>query len=154
MVMRVIGLERIEIERLRQRMRRLVAALQEVMDDVPADGVNAWTPPVDLCETNDAIILKVELPGVAADDVELTLTTTALRISGKKRRRSGRGAISHLCSERGYGAFKRNVPLRWSLKTRGATAKLENGLLTVRLPKLADRRGEEFKIPIKEKDEG
>ncbi|MCA1817787.1 MAG: Hsp20/alpha crystallin family protein [Acidobacteria bacterium] len=148
--MRVIGLERIEIERLRQRVRRLVAALQEVMDDAPADG--AWSPPVDLCEAKDAIILKVELPGVAADDVELTLTATSLRISGRKKRRATR-AVSHLCSERGYGAFQRTVPLRWSLKTRGATAKLDNGLLTVRLPKLADRRGEEFKIQIKENEE-
>ena len=147
--MRVIGLERIEIERLRQRLRRLVAALQEVVDDAPADG--AWSPPVDVCETKDAIVLKVEVPGVAAEDVELTLTATSLRIEGKKRRRA-RGSVSHLCSERGYGAFRRNVPLRWSLKTRGASAKLENGLLTVRLPKLADRRGEEFKIPIKEDD--
>jgi HSP20 family protein len=75
-----------------------------------------------------------------------------LRVAGKKKRRAPRGAISHLCSERGFGAFARTVPLRWSVKTRGATAKLENGLLTVRLPKLADRRGAEFRIPIKESD--
>ena len=148
--MRVVGLERIEIERLRQRVRRLVAALQEVVDDAPANG--SWSPPVDVCETKDAIILKAELPGVAAEDVELTLTATSLRIVGRKKRRATR-AVSHLCSERGYGAFSRSVPLRWPLKTRGATAKLKNGLLTVRLPKLADRRGEEFKIPIKENDE-
>jgi HSP20 family protein len=153
MVMRVIGLERIEIERVRRRVRRLVAALQEVMDDVPADGAGAWTPPVDLCETSDAVFVKAELPGVAAEDVELTLTSNALRIKGKKKRRAPRGAISHLCSERSFGAFDRAVALRWSLKTRGASATLENGLLTVRLPKLAERRGAEFKIPIRGNDE-
>jgi HSP20 family protein len=152
--MRVIGLERIEIERLRQRVRRLVAALQEVMDDVPADAAGAWTLPVDLCETRDAIFVKAELPGVAAEDVELKLTSTHLRIKGKKKRRAPRGVVSHLCSERSFGAFERALPLRWSLKSRGATATLENGLLVVRLPKLDERRGVEFKIPIKEKDEG
>jgi HSP20 family protein len=152
--MRVIGLERIEIERLRGRLRRLVAALQEVMDDVPSGAAGIWTPPVDVCETSDAVVVKVELPGVTAEEIELTLTSTSLRVAGKKKRRAPRGAISHLCSERGYGAFERAVPLRWSVKTRGATARLENGLLVVRLPKLADRRGTEFKIPIKEKDEG
>jgi HSP20 family protein len=152
--MRVIGLERIEIERLRQRVRRLVAAMQEVMDDVPSDAAGAFAPPVDLCEARDAIILKVELPGVAADEIELTLANNSLRIAGKKKRRAPRGAVSHLCSERGYGAFTRTVALRWPLKTRGASARLENGLLTVRLPKLSDRRGAEFKIPIKERDEG
>ena len=151
--MRVIGLERIEIERLRQRVRRLVAAMQEVMDDVPADAAGAWTPPVDLCETGDAIILKVELPGVAAEEIELTLTNNSLRIAGRKKRRAPRGgaaAVSHLCSERGYGAFARTVALRWPLKTRGAAAQLANGLLTVRLPKLSERRGAEFRIPVKD----
>jgi HSP20 family protein len=152
--MRVIGLERIEIERLRGRLRRLLATLQEVMDDVPSGAAGAWTPPVDVCEASDAVVVRVELPGVAADEIALTLTSTSLRVAGKKKRRAPRGAISHLCSERGFGTFERTVPLRWSVKTRGASAKLENGLLTVRLPKLADRRGAEFKIPIKEKDEG
>jgi HSP20 family protein len=151
--MRVIGIERIEIERLRERVRRLVAALQEVMDDAPVDAAGAWKPPVDLCETNDAVVLKVELPGVTAEDLEVKLSGDSLRVAGKKRKRASRGAISHLCSERAYGAFERTLPLRWSVKTRGATATLANGLLTVSLPKLADRRGAEFKIQIKENDE-
>jgi HSP20 family protein len=133
--MRVIGIERIEIERLRERVRRLVAALQEVIEDAPADAAGAWKPPVDLSETTDAVVLKVELPGVAAEDVEVKLSGNSLRVAGKKRRRAARGAISHLCSERAYGAFDRTLPL------------------TVRLPKLADRRGAEYKIPIKSNDE-
>jgi HSP20 family protein len=147
--MRVIGLERIEIERLRQRLGRLVAALQEVMDDVPADGPGAWTPPVDLCETAEAVVVRVELPGVGAEEIELLLTSGALRVAGRKTRRAP-GHVSHLCSERGYGEFSRTLPLRWPVRTRGATATLRDGLLTVRLPKLADRRGAEYRIPIKD----
>ena len=150
--MRVIGLERIEIERLRQRVRRLVAAMQEVMDDVPSAAAGAWTPPVDVCESGTDVVVRVELPGVGAGDIDLTLTNNSLRIAGRKKRRAPRGAVSHICSERGYGTFTRTVALRWSLKTRGASAQLANGLLTVRLPKLSDRRGAEFKIPIKESD--
>ena len=149
-MVRVIGLERIEIERLRNRMGRLVAALQEVMDDVPADAPGAWSPPVDLCETVDAVVVRVELPGVEAGEIDLVLTNGALRIAGKKKRRAPGGVVSHLCSERGYGEFSRTVPVRWPLRTRGATAELRDGLLTVRLPKLADRRGAEYKIPIKD----
>jgi HSP20 family protein len=134
-------------------VRRLVAALQEVIDDAPTDITGAWRPPVDLCETSDAVVLKMELPGVAAEDVEVKLSGGALRVAGKKRRRAARGALSHLCSERAYGAFDRTLPLRWSIKTRGATATLANGLLIVRLPKVADRRGAEYKIPIRSNDE-
>jgi HSP20 family protein len=150
----IVGLERGEIERLRRRVGRLFAALQEVIDDAPAGGAGAWSPPVDLCETKDAVVVRVELPGVAVGDVELALTAAGLRVSGRKKCRATRGVVSHLCSERAYGEFSRTVPLRWPVRTRGASARLAHGLLTVRLPKLADRRGAEFRIPIKERDEG
>jgi len=147
-------LERIEIERLRNRVGRLLAALQEVADDSSLAIPGAWSPPVDLCETADAVCVSVELPGVPPDSIEVSVTSTYLRISGKKKRRVLRGSISHLCSERSYGNFNRTVPLRWPVRVRGATAELNNGLLRVRLPKLADRRGAEFKVPIKANDEG
>jgi HSP20 family protein len=146
-------LERIEIERLRNRVGRLLAALQEVADDGSLAIPGAWSPPVDLCETEDAIRVSVELPGVLTDSIEVSLTSSYLRISGKKKRRVLRGSISHLCSERSYGNFNRTVPLRWPVRVRGATAELKNGLLQVRLPKLADRRGAEFKVEIKANDE-
>jgi HSP20 family protein len=149
-----IGLERLELKRLRDHVGRLFAALQEAAeaDAPPAPG--AWTPPVDLCEAEDAIYVRVELPGVRATEIKLGLTSAQLRISGEKKKHAPRRRIiSHLCSERSYGHFSRVVPLRWSVHVREATAALKNGVLIVRLPKLRDRRGAEFKVPIKEKDE-
>ncbi len=148
--MRTIGLERIEIERLRNRVGRLFAALQEAVEDVAPLMPGAWSPPVDLCESREAVNVCVELPGVQADQIEITLTSTHLYICGKKKGHRPRGLISHLCSERSYGNFSRTLPLRWPIRVRDATAELRNGLLVVHLPKLADRRGAEFKVEIKE----
>ena len=58
--------------------------------------------------------------------------------------------LSHLCSERSYGKFSRIVPLRWTVSIQDAEATIDNGMLTVRLPKIEDRRGVEFKIPVKD----
>jgi HSP20 family molecular chaperone IbpA len=58
--------------------------------------------------------------------------------------------LSHLCSERSYGKFSRIVPLRWTVSIQDAKASVDNGMLTVRLPKIEDRRGVEFKIPVKD----
>ncbi|HKP71901.1 MAG TPA: Hsp20/alpha crystallin family protein, partial [Pyrinomonadaceae bacterium] len=96
------------------------------------------------------VCVAVELPGVPAEQIEVALTSTHLRVSGKKKRRATRGSLSHLCSERSYGNFSRTVPLRWPVHVRATTAELKNGLLTVRLPKLTDRRGTEFKVEIRE----
>ena len=110
-----------------------------------------WAPPVDLCETSDAIMLCVELPGLTAEQVKIGATNTQLRIWGEKKRRVGRSKIlSHLCSERSYGRFCRIVPLRWTVSVQDATAEVANGMLTVRLPKIEDRRGVEFRIPVKD----
>jgi len=146
---RATGLERLELHRLRDRVGHLFAALQEatVAEDPLAS--ETWSPPVDLCETVDAIVLRVELPGLTADQINIGATNTQLRIWGEKKRRAARSKIlSHLCSERSYGKFSRIVPLRWTVSLRSATAKVTNGVLTVCLPKIEDRRGAEFKIPV------
>ncbi len=151
---RATGLERLELQRLRDRVGRLFAALQEatVAEDPLAS--ESWAPPVDLCETTDAIVLRVELPGLTADEIKLGATNTQIRIWGEKKRRTSRNKIlSHLCSERSYGKFSRLVPLRWTVSQRDATAEIANGILTVRLPKIEDRRGVEFKIPVKDASE-
>jgi HSP20 family protein len=150
-----VGLKRIELERLRDGVGRLYAALQEASEaEVPVAGAS-WAPPVDLCETKHDIIVRVELPGVAASQIKIGLTNTHLRICGeKKKRASRRPLVSHLCSERSYGNFSRIVPLRWTINVNEATAELSNGVLIVRLPKRKERRGAEFKIPIKENEEG
>jgi len=147
-----IGLKRIELERLRDGVGRLYAALQEATEaEVPVAGVS-WTPPVDLCETKNEIIVRVELPGVAASQIKVGLTNTHLKICGDKRKRTPRNRIlSHLCSERSYGHFSRVVPIRWTINVTDATAELTDGVLVVKLPKRKERRGTEFKIEIREK---
>jgi HSP20 family protein len=146
---RQTGLERLELQRLRDRVGRLYAALQEatVAEDPLAS--EAWAPPVDLCETEEAIWIRVELPGVSANEINVGLTNTQLRLWGEKKRRPARRRItSHLCSERSYGRFSRIVPLRWPVSICTGTADLKDGVLLIRLPKITDRRGSEFKLSV------
>ena len=145
------GLERIELERLRDRVGRLYAALQEATQaDVPSIP-GAWLPPVDLCEMEEMVVVRVELPGVRAVDIKVGLTSEQLTVQGQKKKGAPRQRVlSHLCSERSYGPFSRTIPLRWPVSVRDATAELENGILRVMLPKLKDRRGTEFKVPVKD----
>jgi HSP20 family protein len=96
------------------------------------------------------IVLHVELPGVTQEQIKIGATNTQLRLWGEKKRRVTRNKIlSHLCSERSFGRFSRIVPLRWTVSVRDASAELSNGILTIHLPKIEDRRGVEFKIPVK-----
>jgi HSP20 family protein len=148
---RATGLERLELQRLRDRVGRLYAALQEATEAENPLASGAWAPPVDLCETEQAISIRIELPGVTADQVKIGLTNTKLRIWGEKKRRPNRRRIiGYLCSERSFGKFGRVVPLRWAVCIRNATAELTNGMLIIHLPKIEDRRGEEVLVAVKD----
>jgi HSP20 family protein len=145
------GLERIELKRLTERIGRLYSALHEAAETETAPLAGAFTAPVDVCETADAIYIRIELPGVKADEIDVALNSNKIRISGqKKRRHSRQRIISHLCSERNYGKFVRVVPLRWTVSVKSTRAELKNGVLLVHLPKLKDRRGTEYRVSIKE----
>jgi HSP20 family protein len=148
---RATGLERLELQRLRDRVGRLFAALQEATETENPLVSGAWAPPVDVCETETTIIVRAELPGVSADEIKIGLCNTKLRIWGEKKRRPARRRImSYLCSERSYGKFGRIVHLRWTFSVRDTTACLKNGVLQIHLPKIADRRGGEVVITVED----
>src|SRR5215213_1135243 len=148
---RATGLERLEVQRLRDRVGRLYAALQEATEAENPLVSGTWAPPVDVCETETMIAIRAELPGVTADQIKIGLTNTKLRIWGEKKRRPNRRRIiSYLCSERSFGKFGRIVPLRWTVCIPDATAELQGGVLHIYLPKIEDRRGEEILIGVKD----
>lgn len=144
--------DRAELERLRGRVGRLFVALQEASEMVAGEA-GAWLPPVDLCESEKFVTVTVELPGVRAEQLEVTLANEHLKIRGRKRKGAPRAVISHLCSERSFGQFARTIPLRWPIRKSAATAELKDGVLTVRLPKLEERRGGEHRIEVKEESD-
>ena len=90
---RITGLERLELLRLRDRVGRLFAALQEatVAEDPLASG--AWAPPVDLCEATDALYVRVELPGLRPINSD-RLTTLNYESGGRKSERRGATILS------------------------------------------------------------
>jgi HSP20 family protein len=146
------GLERIELKRLTERIGWLFSLLQEAAAVQSPSLAGAWSPPVDLCETTEAIVIRIELPGVSAAQIKVTLIGNQLRICGEKKKRTARQRItSHHCSERAYGPFDRSVPIRWPIEVKRATAELAKGVLLIQLPKLKDRRTSGISIPITEK---
>ena len=148
---RATGLERLEVQQLRDRVGEIYEALQEATEAENPLASGAWAPPVDLCETQTSISIRVELPGVTADQIKIGLTNTKLRIWGEKKRRPNRRkVISYHCSERSFGKFGRIVPLRWTVCVRNASAELKGGMLHIYLPKIEDRRGEEVLITVKD----
>lgn len=97
------------------------------------DGVRI--PPIDLAETEQEVIVKAELPGVAKDQVELEVMPERLWVSAEIKREDERGKATVHCQERAGGRFERSISLPAEVITDQVKASLENGILEVHLPK-------------------
>jgi HSP20 family protein len=94
-----------------------------------------WEPPVDIYETDDALVLEVELPGVSTDAVSVELDEHILRLSGERTRQPAVTGGQYRREEGRYGAFQRAFRLPTSVDQAKVQATYKNGVLALRLPK-------------------
>ncbi|HYB70692.1 MAG TPA: Hsp20/alpha crystallin family protein [Candidatus Bathyarchaeia archaeon] len=114
-------------------------------DEFPALG--EWTPQMDISETKDSLIAKVEVPGMDAKDIQLSLQEDLLTIKGEKHHEKEEKDEHYHRVERAHGAFVRAVRLPVAVDPGKVTATFKNGLLTVTLPKTPAAKG--TPIPVK-----
>jgi len=123
------------------------SGLPRIVDEEVATGY--WAPPVDLSESSSEVIVRVELPGVEAANVEVAICEGLLKIYGHKEcDTDSEKPVCYLRIERNYGRFYRALRLHTTVDSARATAQLTNGVLVIRVPKLEERRCREVKIPV------
>lgn len=93
-------------------------------------------PALDVRETEQAMHVAVELPGVPKDQVEITLEDGVLTISGEKKSRHDDESHGVHIMERSYGAFTRTLKLPQTIDSEKAEANFTDGVLTITLPKV------------------
>ncbi len=98
----------------------------------------AFSPRVDVVETDKEIKVSVELPGMTEEDIEVTLDDDMLTISGEKKSEHEEKEENYYYMERSYGSFRRVVPLPCSVDEEKVTATFKNGVLNIVLPKAAE----------------
>jgi HSP20 family protein len=105
-----------------------------------------WTPSIDVTESNTEVAVKIEVPGVAPENVNVSLNGNVLTVEGEKSAEREEEGKNYYRAERSFGSFRRSVELPQNVDLDSAAAEHTNGVLTVRLTK---RKGSEAKrIPI------
>ena len=112
--------------------------IDRLFEDTFARDGNAWTPAVDIKETEKDIRVELELPGLKPEDVEVTAENGVLTIRGEKRseRKEGEESRYHVV-ERAYGSFMRTFQLPQGIDEEQINAEFDNGILTLLIPKAA-----------------
>ena len=109
--------------------------------------VGEWMPKLDLSETKDAYVAKLEVPGVEPKEINVSVRDGLLVMTGEKTREEEEKNEKFYRTERAWGAFTRTIPLPGPVDTEKTTAAFKDGVLTVMLPKMAAAKGS-F-IPVK-----
>ncbi len=105
-----------------------------------------WTPPVDIVETKDRLVLKAELPGFAEEEIQLRFDEGILCLEGERKFEKESEDEKYHCVERSYGRFSRSFRLPANVDGERISASFHNGLLVIDLPKREEARPKRIRI--------
>ena len=103
-------------------------------------------PLADVIETDNQIIIKTDLPNVKKSEINVNLTENTVEIMAKFEEEYNEDEVDYIIRERNYGETKKIIQLPAKIKTKEVTAKFEDSILTINLPKV---EGEKIKVDIK-----
>lgn len=99
-----------------------------------------FTPPYDVIELSDKIIVMVEVAGMNADDFKISLVRDRLVVTGVRHRPNLHTQAAHHRVEIGFGEFRLEVPLSWSVEQALVSASYRDGFLQIELPRRAQKQ--------------
>ena len=139
-------------------MGRLRSALDRLFEEffegslLPArregDGLR-FLPAVDLRETDDALILEAELPGMTQKEMSVQVVGDVLTIRGERRREAEQKSKNYLRREMSTGIFERQIPLPAEIDPDKVEATYTNGILQVSLPKVPGAKSKTVPVKVK-----
>lgn len=129
-----------------EKLARLRDGMNEILSDsasgVPqpesiSDAID-WIPSADVLENKDDIVIRVDIPGMSSEEIDLAIAGDVLVIKGERNQEMEREDENYHAIERDYGKFSRHIQLPTSVDMDNIKASYKNGVLTIRLPKIEE----------------
>jgi len=108
--------------------------------------LNGWTPALDVYEEKDNLVVKVELPGVKKDEIDVSVHENTLTVSGERKSERTEEDASATRAERYFGRFQRTVTLPKPVDKGKITARYKDGILTVTLAKTEEAKPKQIQV--------
>jgi len=138
-----------------KRGRNGLARLHTEMDDLfdsffrglerPFAGCKAW-PAIDVAEEDEAIVIRAEVPGCKAEDIDISVHGNTLTISGEKKLEEEKREKGYYHMESTYGSFRRELNLPTDVDANKIDAVCKDGVLSITLPKAATAKAVKVKV--------
>ncbi len=110
--------------------------------------LSGWTPALDLYEDKDNLYVKIELPGMKKEEIDISLHDGCLSISGERKSETRHAEAELYRAERFFGRFQRTVTLPTPVAADKAKAQYKDGILTVTLPKTEEAKPKHIDVNV------
>jgi len=139
-----------ELDEIRRRFDEDVVrpVMHAVWERIPEEA-KSWSPAMDIYEKGDNLVIKIELPGMKQEDIDLYVVEDSLTIKGKRDPDAGIKEDDYFRSEFAYGNIFRTVDLPYSVDTKNIDAVYEDGLLRVTLQRTAGSKPKKVTVQVK-----
>ena len=137
-----------EMERMKGEMDRLWDSFIETGPGRRRRDKGIWLPSLDVSETKNDIVVKVELPGVDPKDIDISLSDGMLTIKGERKQEREEKETDYHLIERTYCSFTQLVPIGKEVKGDKIDASFKDGVLKITLPKSEEAKKKEIKIKV------
>lgn len=113
----------------------------------PSSNASRFTPPTDMWETEDAFVVAIEMPGFDRDGIDVAIERGSLTVTGRREIDAAEDQEFHL-RERSAGQFRRSFSLPASIRTSDVSARFEDGVLRIELPKAEEARTKKIEVDV------
>ena len=136
-----------ELDEMRRRLEDDIARpfLRHIWDRIPEE-VKRWAPSVDVFDKDDDFVVKVELPGMKYEDIDLSISEDTLVIKGEKNPEAGIKDGDYHRSEIAYGSFYRSIVLPSTMDTENIEAVYEDGVLRITLKRASGAKPQKIEV--------
>ncbi len=121
---------------------------QEVNGPLSWADQSAWSPAMDVRETPEAFIIEADVPGLKKDEVQIEVADNVITVKGERWGQREENKKDYHLAERQVGSFRRSVAIPGGFQHDKVGAKFENGVLTVTLPKLEEKKPRKIEVKV------
>lgn len=133
-----------EMESLRRQMDRMFDELAGFERKSDTD----WTPAIEMQDRGDSLLVRAEIPGVEAKDIDIQVAREAVSIAGEHRYEKKTEEKGFFRSELRYGSFQRTIPLPVAVENTQVQAEFKDGILELTLPKVQEAKQKVVKVSL------
>lgn len=131
-----------ELESMRREMDRIWNRFSRESSTYERE----WNPSLDLMETEASLVAEVEVPGINADDIDISVTSDMLTVTGEKKQQTDEQGKNYHVLERAYGRFSRSIPLPTAVNPDRVEARYKDGILRITMGKSQGAKSKRIEV--------